>query len=505
MKPLRILLLDVNRTSLDTTIDTVEYPIGLVYVATALKRAFGERLDIRIESLNAKVQPLAEWTRPLEEFKPHVLGLRALTMGRKPLHQIARLARNDFAVSHIIAGGPHATDSPADILANEAFDCAVLGEGEETAVELVGKILSGESYASVPGLAVRNADGVTFTPARPLIADLDSLPMPDYHLVDFRRINKGNMDFSFRTDAPHANLFTSRGCPYRCLYCHQVFGKRFRAHSAQRIVAEIKTLYEQFGVRYFQIIDDIFNFDRSRALNVFNGVVQNRIPAVFSFPNGMRGDMIDEELVDAMWQAGVRYVAYAIESGSPRIQRMIRKHVHFDRLARAVSLTTAKGIVTRGFFMIGFPTETEEEARMTVQFACDSDLVTALFFTVVYFPGTPLARLAQETTHYSPDDLGLENDYVSLRDGPYAFPRSTLEAIKREAIRKFFFSERRLQLWRDCMPNFYAQRDIDAMMMANIISAEFDGTSLPETAQNEHLRRCLLFVKRFSRKSGFYV
>jgi len=206
-----------------------------------------------------------------------------------------------------------------------------------------------------------------------------------------------------------------------------------------------------------------------------------------------------------MWQAGVRYVAYAVESGSPRIQTLIKKNLNLDRIFESISLTTAKGIVTRGFFMIGFPTETEEEAEMTFQFACESNLVIAFFFTVVYFPGTPLARLAQQTTRYSPNDLGLENDYVSLRDGPYAFPRSTLESIKLKGIRKFFFSTKRLQLWHDFMPNFYTQRDIDAAMLANIISTQLNEDEIPDTPQADQVRRCLPFAKRFSRKSGFFV
>jgi radical SAM superfamily enzyme YgiQ (UPF0313 family) len=505
MRSTRILLLDVNRASLDTSIDTLEYPLGLVYVGTALKRAFGARIELRIESFDAKAHKPSELHSLFAEFQPDILGLRALTMGRQALHDIARLAKEQHGIPQIVAGGPHATDSPEDVLGNAAFSCVVIGEGEQTAVELVGKILCGESFASVPGLAIRDGNSARFNASRATIQDLDSLPIPDHGLLDFRRINQGHVDFSFRHNVPHANLFTSRGCPYQCLYCHQVFGKKFRAHSAGRVLAEMRTLYERFGITRFQIIDDIFNLDKSRALAIFDGVVRSGIPAVFSFPNGVRGDLIDEEIADAMWQAGVRYVAFAVETGSPRIQRLIRKNLRLERIADAIARTTAKGIVTRGFFMVGFPTETEKEAEMTVEFARSSDLVTALFFTVVYFPGTPLAKLAQEIAHYTVTDLRLEDDYVSLRDGPYAFSRDALETIKLKAIRDFFFTPKRLRLWRDVMPNFYNPRDIDAAMLANIISARIEEDDVPRTEHAEKMHQYFVFAKRFSKKSGFYV
>jgi radical SAM superfamily enzyme YgiQ (UPF0313 family) len=505
MKSTRILLLDVNRASLDTSIDTLEYPLGLVYVGTALKQTYGEQVELRIESFDAKAHKPSELHTLFAAFQPDVLGLRALTMGRQALHDIARLAINEHKIPYVVAGGPHATDSPSDVVGNEAFSCAVIGEGEQTAVELVGKIRSGESFACVPGLAMRDGKGVRFTAPRATVQDLDSLPIPDHKLLDFQRINRGHVDFSFRHNVPHANLFTSRGCPYQCLYCHQVFGKKFRAHSAARMLTEIRTLYERFGITKFQIIDDIFNLDKSRALAIFNGVVRCGIPAVFSFPNGLRGDLIDEEMADAMWQAGVRYAAFAVETGSPRIQKLIRKNLSLERIADAIARTTAKGIVTRGFFMLGFPTETEDEAEMTVEFARSSDLVTALFFTVVYFPGTPLAKLAQEMARYTVTDLGLENDYVSLRDGPYAFSRDALEAIKLKAIRDFFFTPKRLRLWRDVMPNFYNPRDIDAAMLANIISAQIDEDDVPCEEYAEKMHQYFVFAKRFSKKSGFFV
>ncbi|OGC96184.1 MAG: hypothetical protein A2W25_07205, partial [candidate division Zixibacteria bacterium RBG_16_53_22] len=408
MKTVRILLIDVNRVSLNTSVDMLEYPLGLMYVGTSLKDVFGDQVDIRIESYEDKPGSLAQVGELIEDFRPDIVGLRSLTMGRKPLHQIADMAKKDYGVPLVLAGGPHASDNPGDIIANPSFDCAVIGEGEQTAVDIVAAYVSNMSLDNIPGVAVGSSNGCHIACRRQPIAALDTLPMPNYGLVDFLGINGGRVDFSFRFNARHANLFTSRGCPYRCIYCHQIFGKRFRAHSPDRIMAEIRMLYDDYGISSFQIIDDIFNIDRRRALEVFDRIVRAGYRLEISFPNGIRGDVVDDEMVDAMWQAGVRYIAYAIESGSPRIQKLIHKNLRLDRISRAISLSTARGILTRGFFMIGFPTETEEEAMMTIDYAKDSDLTMAMFFTVLYFPGTPLFRLAQSLGKICDYDFALE-------------------------------------------------------------------------------------------------
>jgi len=270
-------------------------------------------------------------------------------------------------------------------------------------------------------------------------------------------------------------------------------------------VDEIKVLHEGWGISTFQILDDIFNLDRARALEFFNLVVRENLDLTFSFPNGLRGDRMDQELIDAMWEGGVRYVCYAVETGSPRLQKLIQKSMKLNRIQDAIERTTARGIVTKGFFMLGFPTETEQEVRMTIRFAEESDLVQAMFFTVVYFPGTPLFQLAQSVCDMSAYELGLEDDYVHTREGPYAFSRDRLDELKLEAIRSFFFSPKRVQLAQKLLPNFLNQHDIDAAALATIISGKVTEADITDVEVRDALHRYLLVAERFSKASGFFV
>jgi radical SAM superfamily enzyme YgiQ (UPF0313 family) len=178
--------------------------------------------------------------------------------------------------------------------------------------------------------------------------------------------------------------------------------------------------------------------------------------------------------------------------------------MNLDRIRRAIERSAAKGIVCKGYFMLGFPTETEEEALQTIQFANDSDLVLAMFFTVVYFPGTPLYRLAESLCDMSAYRLGLEDDYVRTREGPYQFSRARLDEIKRQGIRDFFFSPKRVDLAFRVLPNFFPRRDIDASFLVNVISSELREEDLdPQVAARLH--RYFLVADRFSRHAGFFV
>jgi radical SAM superfamily enzyme YgiQ (UPF0313 family) len=253
-----------------------------------------------------------------------------------------------------------------------------------------------------------------------------------------------------QTIPPHKylSLFSTRGCPCKCTYCHAVFGKRFRAQSSERLVAEIEHYVKVFGVTDFEFLDDIFNFDRKRVLEVCDLIAKRNLKLRINFPNGVRTDALTEEVMDALVGAGVYHCAFALESGSPRMQQLMRKHMDIDKFLRGVKWATDRGVFAHGFAMLGFPTETEEEMEMTLEVACNSRLHSASFFTVIPFPGTELYASVKEI---SPDKLK-DIDYNYYDGGDYAGSRMNLSAVpdevlfgyQREAWRRFYMNPGRL-------------------------------------------------------------
>jgi hypothetical protein len=214
---------------------------------------------------------------------------------------------------------------------------------------------------------------------------------------------------------------------------------------------------------------------------------------------------VDEELMDKMAEAGTKFISYAVETASPRLQKLIRKHLNLDKVFKAIDYTTKVGIVTRGFFMLGFPTETEEEAIQTIEYAKSSSLCGATFFTVVYFPGTELFKLAKSVGYFQNEGSDVQRDYVDVGEGPYNFSLETLTTLKKKAIREFAFTKERIDQVMRLLPDYFTQREIDGFFMAYVVSSRATLDNIEDESVRNRLRRYFVIADKFSKKGEFYV
>jgi radical SAM superfamily enzyme YgiQ (UPF0313 family) len=224
-----------------------------------------------------------------------------------------------------------------------------------------------------------------------------------------------------------------------------------------------------------------------------------------SFPNALRGDRVDEELIDKMAAAGTKFISYAVETASPRLQKLIRKNLDLDKVSQAIEYTAKAGIVTRGFFMIGFPTETEGEVIQTIEYAKASALCGAAFFTVVYFPGTELYRLAQSLGYFRDAESHVQRDYVNVADGPYALSVERLIELKRKAIREFAFNRERVENALRILPPYFTPREIDGFFMAYVVSSRVSAEEIEDETVRRLLKRHFAVAGQFSKTKDFYV
>ncbi len=506
---MKVLLIDILRTSLEEAWPSAEHSLGLMYLATVLKSKFEKSVQIKIWTLISKPnQPEIERESLLEqlnEFHPDLVGIRCLSIGKDSLAIVADTVKRWNAECFVVAGGPYPSDDPVDALRSTSVDCVVIGEGEMTMTEIVAHLMDQTPITDIPGVACRDGDNIMKAASRPLIVDLDSLPFPDYSLIDLERFSNQFLTFTSKISKPHANIMTTRGCPYRCAYCHDILGKRFRTRSPENVLAEIGYLHDTYGVTDFQIIDDVFNLDIGRAKRICDLIIKSGMKLTLSFPNAIRGDRIDEDLIDKMAAAGTKFISYAVETASSRLQKMIRKNLDLDKVFKAIEYTAKAGIVTRGFFMIGFPSETEEEVILTIEYAKASSLCGATFFTVVYFPGTELYRLAQAEGCFTDAGYNIQRDYVNVGAGPYAFSLERLVDLKKKAIREFAFSRWRIENALKILPGYFTQREIDGFFMAYVVSSRARLDDLEDETVKRILKRYFVIADHFSKKSEFYV
>jgi radical SAM superfamily enzyme YgiQ (UPF0313 family) len=365
------------------------FPLGLMALA-AWVRKNDPGFDFSI--VDQTVGPMMTAGAIAERVVEQGIGVVGLCVYSCEAAEAERIARAVKAMSPgtvVVAGGPHPSMDPEGSLAEPAIDFGVRGEGEIPFAGFLQALVNGQDPGRVPGVLARRNGRVSEIEPGAVVQDLDQLPRPAFDLVDVR-VYWRYSGVSFLGPRPYLPLFTSRGCPWQCTYCHKLFGDGVRARSPEAVLLDMEALGRQYGVLEFEILDDCFNFGEARALAILNQV-QSRIPGGrLAFPNGLRTDRMSPAFIEAMARAGTIYISFAIESASPRIQKLIRKNLDLDAARASIDQACRLGIFCYGFFMLGFPTESAEELRRTVAFACSTRLHVASFFLVTPHKGTEL-------------------------------------------------------------------------------------------------------------------
>lgn len=336
-------------------------PIGLLYVASSARR---HHPDLQVEILETSLDARSdeELISKLVEINPDAVGIRSISLFEDELRRVASVARRTLDVP-IIAGGPIATAKRSNLLkAIPEIDLLVVGEGELT----FSHLLAG---TATNGLVLRQGSNFVDLGDGTVGDNLDDLPFPDYSLIDLGKYERHlSYAYNYRRQGV---LLTSRGCPFLCTYCNTFAGKEARLRSAENIVAEMEQLSRDHGVEDFYVVDDIFNLSRQRTEAVFRKIIQLGQNWRLYFVNGLRADIMTHELVDLMADAGTVWVTYAIESGSARIQKLVKKNMHLERAAEIIDHSQARALVVNVNTMYGFPTETGAEAQATLDYlAC---------------------------------------------------------------------------------------------------------------------------------------
>ena len=427
-------------------------PLGVMYISAALKKAHGDRVEV-CQFDTCTCPPFQDGDDVIREFlereKADIVGIRGFTSQAAEFPVVAAMAKEVNANCLTIAGGPHTNTRAEALFKDEAIDYVCLGEGEETIVEFIGKILEGGDPDETAGMGWYEDGEIRINPPRPLIADLDSIPFPDYSVIDLDAYQGRLTMTDFLTQGRFTSLFTSRGCHFRCTYCHNNFGKRVRWRSTQSVIDEMDYLIHEHGIVEFQIVDDIFNANKERAIEIFNEVVRRKWKVWFAFPNGLRGDIMDEEFVLAAREAGAYHWALAVETATPRLQKLIRKNNKLDKLFDAIALSDKHGVFVCTFNMLGFPTETEEEMQATVDFNLNSAAHMAHFFVVTPFQGTQMFDILQEEgMGLDPNIIGqgFQNFSQDVKEPEISqVGRERIEEVMVDVVGRFHFDARRMR------------------------------------------------------------
>ncbi|MFA6292157.1 MAG: radical SAM protein, partial [Victivallales bacterium] len=314
--------------------------------------------------------------------KPDLVGITATTPVFYSALRIAETVKKNSS-AYTVIGGIHATLMPGECVENAFIDFAIVGEGEKTIIELIKAIQDKGEFSNIRGLVYKKGKEVIQNEAREPIQDLDAIPFPARHLFK-------NQKYTY-PDAlryPASPIITSRGCPGNCTFCTAKFlhGKKFRCRSAENVLDEIETLIKNYGVREIHIWDDNFITNRNRVFAFRDGIIKRDIRVLFSFPNGIRADFINRDILKALKDFGTYSIAIGVESGNQEILDMTQKGIKLEQIENAFRLAKEMKLETWGFFLLGLPGEDKNTMNETIEFAIKLDPDIAKFHVLKPFP-----------------------------------------------------------------------------------------------------------------------
>ncbi len=366
----------------------------------------------------------------LEAEKPRVLGISAQTETYLSGLRIAALAKEVDPHVAVVMGGPHPSARLREVAAEEHVDFVVSGEGETTMLELTEALLSGgRRFEEIRGIGCKQEGGVCVTPERPVIGDVDALPFPRRDL------------FPLGLYQHPGTVLTSRGgCPYNCSFCavNTIWRGRRRFRSPERVAEEVGVLLNDLGLERVTLADDAFTLDRNHALAVCERFKRVEAPWPWEWDCSTRADLVDEEVIAAMREAGCRGVQFGAETGSQEILDTIGKRIQLEDVRRAVAMARGAGLDVLCSFMFPHPMDTEETIRLQARFMIEIVEMGAkigLSFTTPY-PGTRyfeearalgITILAEDWDDFDAKHLVMETANLS---------REKLHALFKELVRE---------------------------------------------------------------------
>jgi anaerobic magnesium-protoporphyrin IX monomethyl ester cyclase len=412
-------------------------PVGLGYLATSLRASGYDSIKI-LDCIKEQLPP-SKLGRALEVLDPKMVGFQIFSADFASARESMGVAKAAVPKAVMIAGGPHVSATGTRALDEmPVLDYAFVGEAEMGLPMLVDRVVAGKKidFHDMPGLMWRNEKGSHSSP-RTYIKDLDGLGFPAWDLMppdSYPDAPQG----AFYQQFPIAPIATSRGCPYSCAFCGSPvnMGKQLRFRSLPHVFAEMELLRSTYRVKEFHFIDDMFNMSKKRVMDFCHMLEQKRWGISYSFPNGLRLNTLDREMLIAMKKTGAYAFTVGIESGSQRVLDLMNKHLTVDLIKEKVNLIDDVGLEPSGFFLLGFPGETKEEMRMTLDLAKSLPLKRAHFSNFLPLPGTEATnRLLESGEIQNPDWTTL--CYSKVPYVPMGMTREDLKAFQRRAFLEF--------------------------------------------------------------------
>jgi len=360
-------------------------PVGLLYVAGYIRE---KGYKVKLYDFETSED---DFDKSLLEFGPDIIGITCQTALVKTTIALCRRIKSIYPRTKIVVGGYHPSSRPMDLLDTGNVEYAVRGEGEETFYDLVKTIEQDGDVSQVKGIYYLDESGqLVANPMRPLIKDLNSLPMM---AIDLLPIEKYHTSPDLLLGKRTALISTSRGCPNKCIFCAVKDGFRhgiYRTRSIDNIFSEINYYIERYDIDSLFIMDDTFTLSKKKVEQFCNRMVALGYHKKIKWWAQTRVDTVDQEILNKMKEAGCEIISYGLESGVQRLLDTIKKRTKIEKTKEVIAMSKKSGLNVRGSFILGLPTETVTDSLKTIYFALSLPLDRVKFGVATPYPGTEL-------------------------------------------------------------------------------------------------------------------
>ena len=411
------------------------YPLNLLYIASNLIK---HGHSVKVIDVLAQGKILPEVVEEVKNLQPKVIGISAMTTSIQSAYILCKTLKG---IAPIGIGGVHIAVDPEFIDRYPVFDFCVVGEGEITFEKIVSDIKNNKSIKKkYIGEAVKN---------------LDDLPFPARHLIDTKIYRREEMsDY----EIPSAGIFTSRGCPYNCLFCSiPGLKQKVRFRTAKNVADEMESIYKQCAGNYC-FNDDCFTLNKKRVIELCKEIVKRGLKTKWIVAT--RADRVDDEMVGWMKKGGCTELYFGVESGSKRIRnKVIGKNLKEETIKHAISLCKKHNILSNIYLMMGFPTETKEDLKETVKIGQRVKADVIGIHITRPFPGSDIFKQAISEGIIKETMI---DDFIQCKNGkgirnnyPLYIPKGLtyddIIAAKKSAYRRFYLHPmtilRRIRIW----------------------------------------------------------
>jgi anaerobic magnesium-protoporphyrin IX monomethyl ester cyclase len=394
-------------------------PPGIAYLGSVAKNA-----GHQVKLIDSALYGLDTIISIAKEFNPDVIGVTCWTINRHMVWELCSEIKKNLSDKFLILGGPHATALPEHIFKKTHASAVVLGEGEETFVELLEFLSKNKSIRNVRGLALREVDNsVFYTGAREPIKDISLLTFPYYEGFVKFKFSKYN---GFVTlPSPCAAVISSRGCVYNCTFCGSInfWGNCWRKRSADDVLDEIKWLIEKYNIKSIYFFDDNFPVDKNRVRAICRGIIDNNWKIKWACCSHIK--LLNRELLEEMKESGCISIDFGVESGSDLILKNINKKQTRNDIINIFKIMNELNMTFRTYLMVGNKGESLSTINETIEmfkfFKYKSSIGASILWLL---PGTEVYSEAKNNKYIN-DDYWMESD-----DIPYNLQEHSLEELK---------------------------------------------------------------------------